>query len=158
MSWPTTGAGTLESGYLAQGTTTIRWGTRELLQSTNGVAANFLVVTAFSERRLSDNIKLPNGDGLTSTRMIVMDGVQWDVTVRDDTRVADANIPYVGQKVTVVDAGGLLGSPVLRYTATVVEPQYEAAPKQPGQRTLTLERLRLIEPNQGGDVSGAAQL
>lgn len=157
MSWPTTGAGSLSSGYLAQGVTSIRWGTKEMLQTTNGVSATFLVVTRFNQRRLADPIKVPNGDGLTSTRLIVVDGVQWDLTVRDDSSMLDANLPNIGQKVTLVDGAGHLGTVGLVYRATVVENGYDAAPKQPGERTVTVERLRLIEPNEGGDVSGGAQ-
>ena len=148
MSWPTTGAGSLSSGYLASGVTTIRWGSDELVQSLNAQAvSSFLIVTRFSERNLVDNIKLPNGDGLTSTRVMIVDGVQWDVTVRDSTAIT--GIPKIGTQVTVVDAAGLIDAVGEVYTATVVDSGYETAPKQAGERTLVLENLVLIESQSG---------
>jgi hypothetical protein len=147
----------LTTGKLAQGVTTLRWGTRGLLQSPVGDNASgggdgvssFLIVTRFTQRPLSDLIKLQNGDGLTSTRMFVVDGMQWNITVRDDS---SASFPELGSTVTIVDAGGLISAANLgkTYTARVVEPEYEAAPKQAGERILTVESLLLIEGNTVG--------
>lgn len=149
MSWPTTGAGSLASGYLASGVTTIRWGSDELVQNVNGVAtSSFLIVTRFTERNLVDKMNFPQGDGLTSTRVMIVDGVQWDVTVRDSTALT--GLPKLGTSVTIVDAAGLIDAVGETYTATVVESTYETAPKQPGERSLTLENLVLIESQTGG--------
>lgn len=149
MSWPTTGAGSLATGYLASGVTTLRWGTDELVQTMNGQTAvqAFLIVTRFAERNIIDNIKLPNGDGLTSSRVMIVDGVQWDVTVRDSTALT--GLPKLGTSVTIVDAAGLIDAVGEVYTATVVESTYEASPKQAGERQLTLENLVLIESQTG---------
>lgn len=140
--WPTTGAGTPGTAYSAQGVTTIRWGTKDLITTTG-----WLVVTRFTQKTLVENIKLPNGDGITATRIQLMDGQQWDVTVRDDTAMVP---PQIGDTVAITDAGGLIGAgtiytTTLRYTATVIETGYDAAPKQPGERTITLENLLLVE-------------
>ena len=150
MAWPTTGAGSLASGYLAQGVTTIRWGSRELVTSINGTAVNgttVAIVTRVNERNLVDNIKLPNGDGLSITRVQIVDGVQWDVTIRDDTGIT--NRPKIGTTVVIVDMGGLIDAVAEKYSATVVESSYEAAPKQPGEISLTVENLVLIESQTG---------
>lgn len=148
MAWPTTGAGDIATGYAAQGVTTIRWGSRELLkkigsQNVDGVSVG--VVTRFTQRSLVNVHKLPNGDGLTVTRVQLLDGVQWDVTVRDDTEITSR--PVIGQTVVIVDGGGLVpgGSPGTRYVGRVVENGYEAAPAQPGEFTVTVEALTLIE-------------
>lgn len=149
MAWPTTGAGTVNASYQAGGVTTIRWGTKELVTSINGVANDGIsvgIVTRANERALVDNIKLPNGDGVTSTRVLIYDGVQWDIAIRDDTNLG---IPKIGSTVVIVDMAGLIGNVGLKYSATVVEAGYDAAPKQAGERNFTIESLKLIESQSG---------
>lgn len=145
MAWPTTGAGSLASGYLAQGVTTIRWGSAELVTTIAGTAVNGTtvgIVTRFNEKPMVENIKLPNGDGLTTTRVQLVDGYQWDVTIRDDTGIT--NRPRIGTVVVILDAGGLIGTVGTAYNAIVVEAGYDTAPKQPGEFSLTVENLTLI--------------
>lgn len=149
MSWPTTGAGSLSSGYLATGVTTIRWGSNLLVTSVNTVSTSVTVgiVTRFHQRSLVDNIKLPNGDGLTITRVQIIDGVQWDVNIRDDTGLTGSGTvgrPVPGSTVVIVDGLGLLGAAGTTYNATVVETAYETAPRQAGEFTITVENLTLI--------------
>lgn len=152
MSWPTTGAGSLASGYLAQGITTLRWGTDELVQSVNAQAAHsFLVALRVSERALVNNIKLPQGDGVTKGRVQLVDGVQWDVVVRDDTGLT--GLPKIGTSVTIVDMAGLIDAVGEVYTATVVESGYDANIGQAGERTLTVENLLLVESQTGSAQS-----
>ena len=150
MAWPTTGAGSLASGYQVQGVTTIRWGSASLITSINATAVNGTtvgIVTRFNQKNIVDNIKLPNGDGLTTSRVQIIDGVQWDVTVRDDTGIT--NRPKIGTTVIVVDGLGMIDAVAEKYSATVVDNGYDTAPKQPGEFTLTLENLVLIESQIG---------
>ncbi len=148
MAWPTTGAGTLASGYLATNVTTIVWGTLDLIAKIGDVplSGSLGVVTRFSERPLVDNIKLPNGDGLTSTRVQIIDGTHWEVTIRDDTRITKR--PKIGNTVLIYDAAGFIsagaGGTPTSYIATVVEASYEAAPKQAAEFTITVENLTLF--------------
>jgi hypothetical protein len=154
MAWPTTGAGTLASGYLATGATTIIWGTGDILANIGGVAmsGNLGVVTRFSEKPLVDNIKLPQGDGLTSTRIQIIDGVQWNLSIRDDSRITVR--PKIGNTVLVYDAAGFFGSSAgaggtpASYIATVVEADYETAPKTPAEFQITVENLVLLTETQ----------
>jgi hypothetical protein len=143
MSWPTTGAGSLASGYMAQGVTTIRWGT-------NGVSSvtGFLVVVRASQRNLVENIKLPNGDGVSATRVQLVDGVEWDIVVRDDTTQVPSGL-RIGQTIAIKDMAGHLGTVGLDYVGRVIGHNYEAAVKQPGERTLTVENLLLVESQTG---------
>lgn len=133
-------------GYAATGNTSIRWGTDGLLTSPSpGGTVNgtgYYVVSKFSQKQLAEVIKLPNGTGITTTRIILTDGNDWNITVRDESGMIP---PTVGTPVTIVDAGGLISSYRGSYAATVVDSNYEAAPKQAGERTITVERLRLIE-------------
>jgi len=150
--WPTTGAGSLATGYVASGVTTIRWGSGELVTSINTVATSVTIgiVTRFNEAALAENMKFPNGNGVTITRVLIVDGTKWDVTIRDDTGLsgsAGIGRPKIGTAVVIVDAGGLVpgGTAGLKYTSTVVEGGYDTAPKQPGEITFTVEALILIE-------------
>ena len=154
-SWPTTGVGSLSSGYLATGVTTIVWGTDEILANLGGVgtiAGGRGVVTRFAERALVVNHKLPQGDGLTSSRVQIIDGQQWDLTVRDDTGFTVR--PKVGNTVLIYDAAGLVvgspgagGSPQ-SFIAKIEEVSYDAAPGQPCEFNVTVTRLTLITESQ----------
>ena len=148
MAWPTTGAGTLASGYLANGITTIVWGTLDILANIGGVAmsGSLGVVTRFSQKPIVDNIKLPNGDGLTSSRIQIIDGCQWTLTIRDDSRITVR--PKIGNTVLVYDGAGFVsagaGGTPTSYVCTVVEADYETAPKQAAEFQITVENLTLI--------------
>ena len=148
MAWPTSGGNSLAEGYLKTGVTTIVWGTTDILSDIGGVVlgGSFGVVTRFSERSIVDNIKLPNGDGLTTTRVQIIDGAQWDLTIRDDTRITKR--PKIGNTVLVFDAAGFVsagaGGTPTDYIATVVETSYETAPKQAAEFHITVENLTLI--------------
>lgn len=152
MAWPTTVSGTLTSGIAGQGAvTTLRWGTNEAVTLINGstvsgIGVTTAIVTRFNERAIVENIKLTNGAGVTTSRIQIQDGVQWDITIRDDTGMTGSVLPKIGNTVTLVDAAGIVaGSPGTAYAGTVVETGYDAAPKQPGERTITVEKLRLVE-------------
>lgn len=156
MAWPTTGAGSLATGYVASGVTTIRWGSGELVTSINTVSTSVTVgiVLRFNQSALVENLKFPNGNGVSITRVLIVDGVKWDCTIRDDTTLSGASgigRPKVGTAVVIVDAAGLIGTGTagLKYTATVVEGGYDTAPKQPGEITFTVENLALIESQSG---------
>lgn len=147
MAWPTTGAGTQASGYFVQGVTTIVWGSQDLLANLGGIASTSSrgIVTRFSEHPLVDNIKLPNGDGLTITRVQIIDGAQWNVTIRDDTGFTVR--PRIGNTVLIFDAAGFIsGNPsaAVSYIATICEASYDTGPKQAGEIQVTVENLTLI--------------
>ena len=142
MAWaPTTGTAPT-TGYKGQGQTTVRWGTTGIAPGVQ-VSANVGVVLRFNQKALIENIKLPNGDGLTCTRIQLLDGMQWDVTVRDDTGLSGKR-PVFGSTVAIFDAGRLLNATANQFTAQVVDSGWDTAPKQPGEFTFTVESLTLI--------------
>lgn len=150
MAWPVTGAGSLATGYVASGVTTVRWGSGELVTSINATAVNgttVAIVTRFNESAIVDNMKFPNGSGVSITRVQIVDGVKWDCTIRDDTGIT--NRPKIGTTVIIVDAAGLIDAVAEKYNATVCESGYDTAPKQPGEMTFTVENLVLIESQTG---------
>lgn len=147
MAWPAQSG--VATGFTVEqvsgGTTVLMWGSEGMLATINSKSVSFAIVSRFSQRKLVENIELTNGTGLITNRVRITDGVQWDLTVRDDTRIASAALPTVGQAVTVVDGAGMLGTQGTAYAGTVVDSGYEAAPKQAGERTLVIENLVLIE-------------
>ena len=146
MAWPPTSGST--TGYTVDGVTSIRWGSEGLLQSPIP-ASGYYTVLRFDEKELVEVIKLPQGSGLTASRVRIRDGVHWAITVRDDNRMT---APVVGTTLSIVDAAGMIGTIGLRYNAKVVENDYNTAVKQPGERVLVAEALVLIE----GSASSAA--
>lgn len=138
-AWPPTSGVT--TGYEVDGVTTIRWGTEGLLQSPKP-ASGYYTVLRFDQKEIVDPIKLPQGSGLTASRVRIKDGTHWAITVRDDTQMT---APVVGTLITVVDGAGMKGNVGLRYAARVVENDYNTGVKQPGERVLIAENLLLIE-------------
>lgn len=147
MAWPTTGAGSASSGYVASGVTTILWGSKGVLQAIDSADASYLTVLSAEQRPLVDKQHWPNGDGLTTTRTMILDGQQWDLKVREDTRMS---IPSVGATCRVVDMAGKMGVRGKVYDAVVIDSPFSTAPKQPGETSISLENLLLVESQTGG--------
>lgn len=131
------------TGYSAQGVTTIIWGTTGAVGAIGNMGAGLAVVESMSQKQIVENIKLANGKGLTSTRVQLVDGISFNVTLRDDTR--QTNPPMAGTLVYVRDNAGFTLSPGQLVTARVTEPDADYALKREGKRTFGLERLQLIE-------------
>lgn len=135
MAWPTPLNGSV-TGIAAQGAdaTHIRWGTESLW--------GIFIVTRATQKPLNENIKLQQGRGLTSTRVQIVDGNVWELTVRDDDRMT---VPAIGTVATVVDIAGLLGTAGASVTGRIIENGYDVSPKSPGERTITIEKLTLVD-------------
>ena len=144
MAWPLNITGA-PVGYAATGVTTVRWGSGAMVTNIAGTAVNGTtigIVTRFNQKTLVENIKLSNGDGITTTRIQLIDGCAWDLTIRDDTNITYR--PTVGSRVTVVDGLGHFGVVGTTYYAVVVESAYDTAPKQAGEFTISVENLIAI--------------
>ena len=152
-SWPPNVTGSTV-GVLVEGVTTIRWGTDALLQSPKP-SSGWYVVMRFNQSPKQEVSYLENGSGIQTTRIRLTHGHQWDITVRDDTNMTP---PKAGDTIVVTDAGGIVpcASPAVGnvFTCKVIEPSYEASPKQAGERVLRVEALLLIEGTSGVLVSG----
>lgn len=146
-SWPSVSGVT--TGFEMDGITTIRFGTDGLLQSPRHNNGDFFTVLRFNQKPLIENIKLPNGTGITTTRILLKDGHTFDITVRDDSEMAP---PWPGDTWVITDAGGLLpnGVPGAVYSCTVVDGNYDTAVKQAGERGIQLENLTLVDSQSSG--------
>lgn len=147
-TWPPT-SGT-STGYKATGKTTIMWGTEGILSSPYP-ATGFYTVIRCNQKSLIDRTNLPNGTGITSTRVLLNDGEQWEITVRDDSSMTP---PTSSSTANLVDVAGHLGVQGKVYTCTIIDSAYEANLKAAGERTLLVENLVLID-SQTGSVQTA---
>lgn len=151
MAWPTTPTGSTTNGVRADGITTLRWGSKDVVTVINGTTfanSNVAIVTRVTQRAIVENLKYTNGDGITTSRVQLVDGVQWEFTLRDNSGATTAGItgrPVIGSSVTISDMAGLIDQVAEYYVATVVESAYDTAPKQPGEFNITVESLTLIE-------------
>ena len=141
-AWPpTSGSG----GFDVDGDTTIKWGTQDLLQDPDASGTKAIVLRC-AQKELVDTSYLPNGSGVNVSRVRIKQGGNWTITVRDRTGIT---WPKIGGSVSVVDMSGHIGTIGLQYTATVVDNDYEASLKNPGERTLLVEKMTLIETGSG---------
>lgn len=144
MAWPTTGAGSVASGYIATGTaTTLLWGTKDWTSITGFLTVNSIKqseVLAFDE-------KLPNGDGLTAGTILGVDGNELEIEVRDDTN-QNCTALRVGAIIQFRDGAGMLGARTggtgANYNWEVFGHDWSTAPKTPAGRTLKVRKFALI--------------
>lgn len=145
-AWPTTGAtgnGNAAAGqYIASGTaTTILWGTNNFMN-----ILGFLTITKISQKTMmAFDEKLPNGDGLTAGIVQGIDGFRMEIEVRDDTTQVTTALT-VGQRVLIPDGGGLVpnGARGATYSGIIADHGWDAAPKTPAGRMLSVEKFILI--------------
>lgn len=138
--WPAVSGAT--PGYVAKGKTTIMWGSNATLSTPFPSGGGFYTVTKASQKPIQDRTKLPNGNGVTTSDVMITDGVSWDLTVRDDSTFTP---PLTNTTVTVVDLYGYLGNAGLVYIARVLDSNYETGIKQAGERGIQLENLLLVD-------------
>lgn len=140
MAWPLTGAGgSIATGSIASGDIAYAyWGTLGLFPG-----YTFALITRAQQRQKKDDLVFENGSGLQSGRMQLFHGVVWELTVRDDSRFG--SVPLPGTNLTVVDMAAHLGAQGATYSCYVLTSDYDTAPKQAGERTITIERIKLIE-------------
>jgi hypothetical protein len=156
-SWPPVDGTTTGYDEVA-GVTTVKWGTDGLLQSPKP-ASGFYVVSSFRQSPKQDVIHLTNGSGVENGVITLTHGYKWEITVRDDRTMTP---PTQGATINITDAAGIVshvsGGAVAGnvFTARVVEPDYNASPKQPGERIIQVEALLLVEGTSGVLVAVAA--
>lgn len=132
MAWPPS------TGFIARGSTpaTVAWGTEGIYAS--------VIVKSIRSHQMIEEIKVENGTGLTALQVLLNDGNQIDITVIDDRAVT---FPAALSTVTLLDpiaASGTVSSGTLMQ---VVDNDYNAATKQPGERVLVCKKYTLITPS-----------
>lgn len=156
-TWPATPGST--TNVLGQGNaTTVRWGSRGSLQFPAGgpEAGGYLVVEDIKMKPKVEWVHLDNGVALQAGRIGLLSGYTWDIRVRDDTGMSAGTLA-VNTLIRVVDMAGMIGAVGLVYSARVLDPSYDAAPKVPGTHVISAEHLLLVEGTINSPAQGAAQ-
>ena len=147
MAWPPN----YSAAFIGSGSTTIKWGTDQMMSNgshngtgSGGVGGYFTLESIrFSDE--IDNIYIPNGTGIKSTRIQLWQGRNCVMTAVDDTNFTP---PYPYSQIEVVDAmsGDLL-------TFRVIQNGTNSARATENKREITCEYLTNIEG--GGSVPPA---
>ena len=134
MAWPPTSGISAGLGYIGSLPATLAWGTDGLFSG--------VIVTSIRPSQMIEEIKVENGVGLTSTQVLLNDGMQVEISCVDDRSVT---WPSAGGTVTLLNplpTGGSATSTVFQ----VVDNSYQGARKAAGERTLLVKKYTLISP------------
>ena len=163
MSWPPAQS----AAFITSGYTTIRWGTDGILANlnTSGTPGNpsnsgqilgsgsqgggvtvsnyggFYIVESIRGNDEIENIYIEQGTGLKATRIQLVQGRKYVMTVVDDTNILP---PFANSKVYIVDPLGS-GGTIHFLQCSVVENSENLARKVEGKREITVEYLTCIE-------------
>lgn len=133
----------IDAGAELDGVTTLIWGTSGSLTvpSPGGSYAGdgFYIVESIDESEKTEQIYGENGTGIEAWRMTLKHGLRWNVTVTDDSTMTP---PVVNTTITILD---FIGNKTKFYVAKVLNNDYRAARKTPGQRVLQVENLTLVD-------------
>lgn len=139
MAWPPSHPGT--NVVISNSATNIVWGTAgfEVNAFTNSIIKSIKV----SER--NEQIKIEQASGLTACNVLLLDGLNYDVTVVDD---ANINWPIGGANVTVIvpQVGVNGASNTATVNGVVINNDYNGARKTEGERVLQIQSFNVI-PN-----------
>ncbi len=141
MSWPPGPPTEQGIGFLDFGVTTIVWGTEGFSQGSLG---GYIIKTVRPSQRVEE-LRIENGTGLTATEILLIDGVDYEITVVDDTRFS---IPFAGEILVLAtpfpfDPGPTTSTP--DQFVILVNNSYNAARKQEGERVLLCRSFHLID-------------
>lgn len=141
MAWPPV----YTTAFLAQGVTTIRWGTDGIMANTapngNGAGgfAGFYTVESLHGTDVIDKSYVEQGSGLNATRILLWQGRSYTLTVVDDTNMTP---PAPGTLLSLADT--ISGGAVI-YQFRVVENGDNTVRKDVHKREITAEYMTCIE-------------
>ena len=145
MSWPPTPNSAV--GFLATGVTSIRWGTDGIMPNTSpngsgGGYGGFYTVESMRSADEIDNIYIAQGSGLKATRIQLIQGRSYTITMVDDTFFT---LTSASNYIELWDV--ISGGTVQYANCRVTQNGYSANRGVEGKRELTVEVLTLIELN-----------
>jgi hypothetical protein len=133
MAWPPSSAVTSTGlGYNTVLPVSLAWGTDGLLSGA--------IVTSIRAIKLTEEIKIDNGSGLTTAQILLVDGDQTEFTVIDDR---NTSWPAPGTIITMNNPQPN-GSGATSETYMTIDSAYQGARKAPGERTIMAKRYLLI--------------
>lgn len=134
MSWPPSAPSV---GYIAEGYTTIVWGTDGFAFRPGGSGGLYIVKSCRPSERVDAPI-IENGSGLTATQILIIDGYDHEITVVDDTTIT---APVAGTILT-------LNTPFFANAQQflTINSSYNASRKVEGERVLLCKMYTLFVP------------
>ena len=127
MSWPPSQS----TSFLLAGVTSIKWGTEGLIST--------FIVKSMRAMDSFETIYIENGTGLRATRVGLVQGREWEVTVVDDTSFTN---PSYADTITITDP---ISGTLITGHATVIDNSYNTARKQEGDRVIRMVMDTLID-------------
>ena len=133
------------TAFLAQGVTTIRWGTDGIMANTapngNGAGgfAGFYTIETIRGTDKVDTMYIEQGSGLEATRIQLIQGRRYTMTVVDDTNMVP---PSFATKLSFVDT---ISGGAATYLFQLIENGDNTVRKAEHKRELTVEYLTCIE-------------
>lgn len=138
MSWPPA----YSAAFVGAGLTTVKWGTDGIFDGNPNAIGGAYIVVSLRSMDIFETIYIENGTGLRATRIGLIQGRELELTVVDDTSLAQ---PTYGAQLTLVDPISATAMDL-----TVIDNSYNTARKQEGQRVMRVVFDTLIEG--GGSV------
>ena len=146
MNWPVNQNGGIQSVVLTGDITSARWGTDGLLPGLdvlNASGISVLAITKATQRPKKTDEEYKQGSGVQVGRAQILHGVIWDVTVRDRVGV---NFPNIGSAIVICDMANHFGSGIgAHLNGYVFDTPYDANAGAPGERSIVIEKITLIE-------------
>ena len=141
MAWPPSLPST---GFKSQGVATFVWGTQGF-QAASAAVSSYIIKSVRVEERTEEPV-IENGDGLTATQIQLLDGLNYEITVVDNTAVVPPVAGQVGN--VVIPQLGVNGTvnnnavPAL-FMAEVIS----LGRKTDGERVMRLKQFTLFTPS-----------
>ena len=156
---PTPPASSGNNAILQRSYTTIQFGTESI--GANFAGGGTYIVKSARVTQQTELIKIAQGSGLTAGTIQLIDGKTFTITVEDDQTIAP---PWVGELVTLQNffppaSGGTANYPniapwgsatMANGTYLVVNNDFAAARKEPGERVIVAEAFALLAAANGG--------
>jgi hypothetical protein len=141
MAWPPA----LPSvGFKAEGFSTFIWGTSGFANQSPIVSSYIIKSVRPTER--TEQLIIENGDGLTSTQILLLDGINYEITVVDDSSVIPPISGTVGS--IIVPSLGMNGTiQNTTFQCFVVGTSMNLARKTEGERVFEIKTYVLFAPS-----------
>ena len=140
MAWPPS---LPTQGFKAEGYSTFIWGTAGAAGST---MFNSYIVKSIRPSERVEQAVIENSTGLTATQILLEDGINYDVTVVDDSVITPPIAGTVGN-IVIPNLGANFALSNATVAALVVDTSVSLARKTEGERTFTCKTYTLFTPS-----------
>lgn len=117
----------------------VAWGT----DGSYAIGSNAVIVASLRAQRLTEEIRIENGSGLTSLDVLIHDGDQTELTCIDDRNLTWPEPGTTAALCRVIDNGTNLAATT---NFVIIDSAYNAARKAPGERVLLAKKFTVAGP------------